>query len=387
MKTHYKTLIILVLITSILKAQTHEVYNKSFDATKINTLVLNLEDTYVTFEKSDDNKVHFNYQVEFTNYSKKEIENYFEHLKLISQINKQNLEFQSYRTDNLSNNVYTFETLYGITFEGNDITFKGENTREFRKSKQYFFSLNDASRIESLKNYLKNIRALNDKGEKKKISPKSVKMSKTKFIIKVPEHLNYQIKARNSNLNFNSNISTLVVLNAKDTHLTFKNINNDLNMFDVVNGNLKADIINGGTFMLNHVSKITIAELSNCRLDSEFSDFNVGEIGEHVEINDFNSKFWIHNFASNFGLFEMITEYSEINLFYPENTEYLLTTFGHDTKFYTTDLVTIIQPSKKGISSKMMIIGDETKNHTNKIEINTVHGIIKFGQDFIDVVN
>lgn len=387
MKTHYKILIFSILITSILKAQTHEVYNKSFDATKINTLVLNLEDTYVTFETSKDNKVHFNYQVEFTNYSKKEIENYLEHLKLISHINNQNLEFQSYRTDNLSNNVYTFETLYGITFEGNDITFKSENTREFRKSKQFFLNINNASRIESIKNYLKNIREVNNKGEKKKISPKSVKMSKTKFTIKVPEHLNYQIKARQSNLNFNNNISTLVVLNAKDTNLTFKNLDYPLNSFDVVNGTFKAEIINGGTFMFNHVNNITLAELNYCILQSEFSNFNLGEIGEHVEINDFNSKFWIHNFAHNFGTFIMTTEYSEINLFYPENTEYLLTTFGHDTKFYTTDLVTIIQPSKKGISSKMMIIGDETKNHTNKIEINTIHGIIKFGQDFIDVVH
>jgi hypothetical protein len=49
--------------------------------------------------------------------------------------------------------------------------------------------------IESLKNYLKNLREVDNDGKKRKINPDKVKISKTKFIIKVPEYLNYQIKA------------------------------------------------------------------------------------------------------------------------------------------------------------------------------------------------
>lgn len=387
MKPSSKILLALFFISFSLNAQIHEVYNQSFDAFQIKTLVLDFDHTYVLLEKSDDNQVHFDFKIEFTNYSKKEIEAYLKSVNVSSQIINQKLEFKSESENYLGNAVYSLETLFGITFEGNNVSFTTESNHEFRKSKQYFLSLNNTSKIESLKNYLKKLREVDKDGKKKKINADKVKISKTKFVIKVPEHLNYKINARKSDINFNYDISTTISLNTKDTNLTFKNLNNSINIFDVVNGNFNAAFINGGTFTFNHVKNINIAAIKNVRLDGEFCEFNFGEIGNNVEINDFNSKFWIYNFTKNFGKFEMTTEYSEINLFYPENTDYLLTTFGHNTKFYTNNLITEIPPSKKNIVSKMMIIGDESKNHTNKIQINTAHGIIRLGEDFIDVSN
>lgn len=387
MKPSSKILLALFFISFSLNAQIHEVYNQSFDAFQIKTLVLDFDHTYVLLEKSDDNQVHFDFKIEFTNYSKKEIEAYLKSVNVSSQIINQKLEFKSESENYLGNAVYSLETLFGITFEGNNVSFTADSNHEFRKSKQYFLSLNNTSKIESLKNYLKKLREVDKDGKKKKINADKVKISKTKFVIKVPEHLNYKINARKSDINFNYDISTTISLNTKDTNLTFKNLNNSINIFDVVNGNFNAAFINGGTFTFNHVKNINIAAIKNVRLDGEFCEFNFGEIGNNVEINDFNSKFWIYNFTKNFGKFEMTTEYSEINLFYPENTDYLLTTFGHNTKFYTNNLITEIPPSKKNIVSKMMIIGDESKNHTNKIQINTAHGIIRLGEDFIDVSN
>lgn len=382
-----KILLPLLFISFISNSQIYEVYKKSFDAGNLKNLVLEFEGTYVLIEKSKDNMVHFDFNIEFTNYSQKEIEAFLKNVNASGNINHQNLEFKSITNNHLGNVVYSLETLYGISFEGNNISFDDNSSLKYRKSKQYFLSLNNTSKIESLKNYLKNLRELDNDGKKRKINPDKVKVSKTKFTIKVPEHLNYQVKARKSDINFNHDISTTISLNTKDTNLTFKNLNNSINNFDIVNGNFNAAAINGGTFAFNHVKNINIAAVNNVRFDGEFCQFNIGEIGQNVNINDFNSKFWIHNFAKEFEKFEMTTEYSEINLFYPEHTDYLLTTFGHNTKFYTKNLTTEIPPSKKNIASKMMVIGDETKNHTNKIQINTAHGIIRFGEDFIDISN
>lgn len=382
-----KILLSLLFISFLSNSQTYEVYKKTFDAGNLKNLVLEFEGTYVLIEKSEDNMVHFDFNIEFTNYSQKEIEAFLKNVNASGNINHQNLEFKSITNNHLGNVVYSLESLYGISFEGNNISFDDNSRLKYRKSKQYFLSLNNTSKIESLKNYLKNLRELDNDGKKQKINPDKVKVSKTKFTIKVPEHLNYQVKARKSDINFNHDISTTISLNTKDTNLTFKNLNNSINNFDIVNGNFNAATINGGTFAFNHVKNINIAAVNNVRFDGEFCQFNIGEIGQNVNINDFNSKFWIYNFTKEFEKFEMTTEYSEINLFYPEHTDYLLTTFGHNTKFYSKNLTTEIPPSKKNIASKMMVIGDETKNHTNKIQINTVHGIIRFGEDFIDISN
>jgi hypothetical protein len=78
----------------------------------------------------------------------------------------------------------------------------------------------------------------------------------------------------------------------------------------------------------------------------------------------------------------MNTEYSEINMFLPEDMEYYIETFGHDTVHYHPDSMTEIPPSRKNKSSRMMIYA--TSTDSNKIKINTVHGIIRIGQDFID---
>jgi hypothetical protein len=62
--------------------------------------------------------------------------------------------------------------------------------------------------------------------------------------------------------------------------------------------------------------------------------------------------------------------------------EYNIETFEHDTFHYWDNRITEIQSSQKNKSSKMMIIGKEIA--TNEIQINTIHGIVRFGEEFID---
>ncbi|MFD1016554.1 hypothetical protein [Winogradskyella rapida] len=374
----------LMLITSLpVQSQIKEIFKKSYDATNLKNLVLDLEGTFVDIRASDDNKVHFDYTVEFENYSSKEIDEILKVIKPESQIVNDKLEFKS-KGNNISGEVtYSIETLYGITFEGDYINFKEPTTKMFRKSKQYFLEINSSSRGKSLKEYLKNLREIDDKGEKRKINSKHVKILRTNFTIKIPSHLNIRLMAVNSNMTFKLDLESQINVNARNTDLKFQSIQNPLNNFDIVNGSFRSNTLNGGSYKFTHVDEVQIAEIKNLTIDSEFTTTKIGEIGEGVKIVDFNSKFWIHNFSNDFGIFFMNTEYSEINLFYPEGIDYYIETFGHDT-FHNVGFTSAdIPPSRKNESSKMMVIGEETS--PNKIQINAVHGIIRFAEDFIEL--
>ncbi|QNK78846.1 hypothetical protein H7F37_07185 [Winogradskyella sp. PAMC22761] len=383
MKNQFKFLALMLITSMQIQAQIKEVYNESFDATNLKKLVLDLEGTYVAVEVSEDNKVHFDYTIEFENYSNNEIEKILKAVKPESQIVNDKLEFKS-KGSNISNDVtYSIETLFGITFEGDYINFKEPTTKVFRKSKQYFLDINSSSRGKSLKEYLKNIREVDDKGKKRKINTKNVKVLRAKFIIKIPTHINLRIMAVNSSMIFKLDLDSQLNVNARNTSLKFQSINNSLNNFDVVNGNFRCNTLNGGSYKFNHVESVEIAEVKNLIIDGEFSTTKIGEVGEHVKIVDFNGKYWLHNFSNNFKDFQMDTEYSEINFFYPENIKYYFETYGHDTVYYDGDNITKITPNRKNEYSKMMIIGEET--NPNKIKINTAHGIVRFGEDFIEI--
>ncbi|WP_458627367.1 hypothetical protein [Winogradskyella sp. PC D3.3] len=383
MKTPFKILALMLITSLQVQSQIKEIFKESFDAANLNNLVLNLEGTYVEIEASEDNKVHFDYTIEFENYSNKEIEKILNAVKPESQIVNDKLEFKSKGNNIASDVTYSIETLYGITFEGDYINFKEPTTRMFRKSKQYFLDINSGSRGKSLKEYLKNLREVDNKGEKRKINSKSVKVLRTKFIIKIPSHINLRIMAVNSSMTFKLDLDSQLNVNARNTSLKFQSIKNPLNNLDIVNGSFRCNTLNGGSYKFNHAEVVQIAEVKNLTIDGEFSTTKIGEVGEHVKIVDFNGKFWLHNFSNNFKDFQMDTEYSEINLFYPEDMKYYIETYGNDT-VHSHDSVTFeIEPSRKNRLSKMMVIGEES--NPNKIQINSVHGIIRFGEDFIDL--
>jgi len=143
------------------------------------------------------------------------------------------------------------------------------------------------------------------------------------------------------------------------------------------------DSTTSGSYSFANVRQVRIGKLKNTSINSEFTKVEIGEIGKKVEIVDFTSKYLIHNFSKGFGNFKMNTEYSEINLFFPEDKEYYIDTFGHDTFHRFDGVKGAVTTSLKNESTKMLVIGKET--NPNKIRINTVHGIVRLGEDFINL--
>ncbi|MAB49517.1 MAG: hypothetical protein CMC05_12900 [Flavobacteriaceae bacterium] len=383
MKNQFKLLLLILITSAIGNAQVKEIFNKSYDTQDLKSLNLQFNGTYVELSLSEDDKVHFDYTLEFENYSKKEIEHKLREIKAEATIKDGVLEFKTSGSETKNDVSYSLETLYGIEFEGDFINFKEKSNREFRKSKQYFLAINNSSRGKSLKEYLKNLREVDKNGNKKKINTKNVKILRTKFSIKLPPEIMIRVMAENSNLIFKNDIKNQLVVNARTTNLKFQNIQNPFNVLDVVNGNFRANFLEGGTYKFTHVDEVQVAQLKKVDVDTEFSNVKVGEIAEKVRIVDFNSKFWFHNFSQNFREFQMSSDYSEINLFFPEKSEYFIETYGYNTVHYWAKLITEIPPSRKKEHSKMMVIGD--KENPNKIKIHITNGIVRFGEDFIDI--
>lgn len=383
MKNQFKLLLLILITSAIGNAQVKEIFNKSYDTKDLKSLNLQFNGTYVELSLSEDDKVHFDYTLEFENYSKKELESKLNEIKAEATIKEEVLEFKTSGSETKNDVSYSLETLYGIEFEGDFINFKEKSKREFRKSKQYFLAINNSSRGKSLKEYLKNLREVDKKGNKKKINTKNVKILRTKFSIKLPPKIMIRVMAENSNLVFKNDINNQLVVNARTTQLKFQSIQNPFNILDVVNGSFRANFLEGGSYKFTHVDEVQVAQLKKVNVDTEFSNIKVGEIAEKVRIVDFNSKFWFHNFSQNFREFQMSSDYSEINLFFPEKSEYVIETYGYNTVHYWAKLITEIPPSRKKEHSKMMVIGE--KENPNKIKIHITNGIVRFGEDFIDL--
>lgn len=383
MKNQFKILLLMLITSVIGNTQVKEIFKKSYDIKDLKSISLQLNGTYVEFSLSGDDRVHFDYTLEFENYPKKDMENKLDEIKTEAIIKDGVLEFKTSGSEVKNDVSYSLETLNGISFEGDFINFKEKENREFRKSKQYFLAINNSSRGKSLKEFLMKFSEVDKNGNKKKINARNVKILWTKFFIKLPPEIMLRVLAENSNLIFKDDIKNQLVFGARSTKLKFQNIQNPYNVFDVVNGSFRANFLEGGAYKFTHVDEVQVAQFKKVDVDTEFSDISVGEIAENVRIVDFNSKFWFHNFSQNFKEFQMASDYSEINLFFPEKSEYLIETFGYNTVHYWAKLITEIPPSRSKEHSKMMVIGK--KENPNKIKIHITNGIVRFGEDFIDI--
>ncbi|MUU77717.1 hypothetical protein [Winogradskyella endarachnes] len=383
MKTLFKLLALMLITLLQLNAQQHNIFNKSFDANSITTLDLNLDGVYVKIEESLDNKIHFNYTIEFDNYSKKAIEEQLEGINTIAKIVDSKLLFETFSETPLSDVVYSIESLHGITFEGDYMTFKETSEIRWRKPKKYFYGMNDDTKVETLKEYLKDLRGLDGEGRAQRIDSKNVKTLKTNFIIKIPADINLRIRSFDSHMTFKLDLTGLVNVNARNTNLQFMSLTNPLNNFDIANGKFRSNDLKGGAYKFNHVSDLKIASVDHLNIDSEFTTIIIGEVGREVKIVDFNGKYWLNNFSEGFKYFQMDTEYSEINLFYPEKSSYYIETYGTDTLHIYDKTNFEIEPNRKNELSKMFVIGKAS--NINKIQLNSVHGIIRFGKDFIEI--
>lgn len=209
-------------------------------------------------------------------------------------------------------------------------------------------------------------------------------MHKSRFTIKVPDYLILKIRGNEAQIKMEDEMTNELSMDldrGSFKAVSLSNIQNKIKVNYI--RYFKVESIEGGDYTINNVNKVLIGSINGTRIHSEFSKFEIGEIQGGNIITDFNSEFWFYNWTQNFKRFNMYSEYSKINLFYPES-KYSLSTFGLNTKHHLLGVVGEIGMSKSGDKTKMLTIGDQ-KTAKNKIEMDIIHGVVRFDKDVISV--
>lgn len=378
-----------MLITSwTFQAQTEieTLYSKSYETNVNTTALLEFKGSSVEIYKSPDDKFHIEYIVEFINYPNRKKKVVREKVNIESNlVNNQitlidNSKFSMYR-------FFQFKTISSSLYLRNQSAV----TSHFYKSEEAF--LNEI--IEVTKptpfyiRYIQNSNHLDENEKKKSIERyknRKHKKYKQTIKIKVPNNLSLTINAKASTIRIQQNLENQISLRADGGKVYANNLNNSDNVIKLKDAPLIANSINGGELILDNSKRTIIGELKNVKLNSEFSQLEIGKIDTNVVIADFTSKYLIHNFSNDFKTLNMNTEYSEVNLFLPKNGGYQLTTFGNYTKHFVDNKAVDFPVEKNNSNTKMLDLNNKgNDNSLSNISITAINGIIRVTKE--DVIN
>jgi hypothetical protein len=387
MKTLYKITVLFLFIAPLAHSQNklniemeekHTVYKESFTTDANTTLFLDLGSSAVRFYKSKDDQVHINYTMEFNNYRKKIVQRW--------------LDRASYTGEKVNNKI-TFSTKSRNSNVYREYRVEDYLTRKLERTKDTITINKSVSRksLDSINKEIKNswrrrLRGLGgsrselSEAQRKKLV-KRTKLMITTIDIHIPENIFVRANLEFASVYFFDTINNPVIINAQNSTLKFKSLGNKVNSFDINKGYFHAENLTAGTYNFINTKEVQIGSLSNSTIDSEFTDIEIGEIGRNVVLQDFTSSLWIYNFSKEFSTFKLDTEYSKINLFYPQQDDFYLETYGKNTIHIHNNVVATSGSVNSKKASKMLTKGNA--NSANKIKINTSHGIIRLSNDTI----
>ena len=378
MKNSFKIAVLMFITTLTAQAQEFEVFTRSIPTNSDTELVLDLNNTYVSIETTNDNTIQFDYKVKFENYSKKSMKKIVDNIITSIDTKGNKVIFSTNSDKKMLRLSYALNSAFSFNFD-----FDKNKSKDtiYKKTKLDFNKeLNEALKLR-LNKLLTKIRTIDAEGNETKLNLKTAKVQKSNFTIKVPAHVKITVKAKNSQIIFQGKMAQLMDIRSEGSTINAGDLTNTKNNLRFTGGTVTIKGLTGGAYTFKDVNTIKLGKLQDIYASCEFSDLEIGEISNNVQIKDFNSKFLIHNFSENFKALKMLSEYSKISMFYP-TSDFSLQTYGVNTVHYTSGLKTEIAPSRSGEKSKMMLIGDpDTSKH--KIELDISHGIVKLGEDYI----
>lgn len=384
MRTPFKILFLLFVATQSY-AQKHKVLQKVFDTNQSTTAVLNLNHTNVTIQRSTDGKMYVDYVLEFKNYSQKEVEEILD-----------DVEIEATKFDNnihLEINGFGHTIWYKIEkgFVLNEAYLKENKAKDsilyVRKSKDSIIKQIQTPSVDGIKKISKFFNIVIEKGGVVPDDNKEIKVRNSSLVIKIPPDVKLNILGEKSEITIDHDFVNELNLTCVGGKVKTKRLQHPNNNIEINDADLKIESISNGLYHFKKVKNGMIAEVKNTVIDSEFSKIEFGEIGNNVKINDFNSEFWIYNWASNFERFDLKSEYSKVHYFYPK-MDYSLNVFGNNTINYIGEVKLVLQPNRNGEKFKMIERKASGKtNFSGAINIDIVHGIIYSHDDEVTYIN
>lgn len=372
----YKSLLLFFAFTGGVLAQKHVVYHKAYSADKNTVLNIDLDKINIAIEESTDGKIHFDYGLEFENYSKKEKQRVIDRIKINTIKDSDIINLKGYSETEVTRVSYSFDLSHVIIDA--PYVFKGKNkkknsTKAFKKSKDSILKEIRFYEETSLKKLLERFKFKDESGKIKKVKTKDVKIMKSKFLVRIPAFVKLNIKAKESSTFLNFDYQNKLTLDIDGGKFKSKRLYNTNNTFKIINATALLESVSGKTLDLKNVSKSLLGEVSNISINSESSRIEIGEVQENVSLSDYDSDYFLYGYSNNFKRSDFMGIYSEIHFFEPE-TDYTLEVFGHDTTFYFDNNTVISQPSKDGKIKKMMDRKlRKDKPFSGKLEFTIIH--------------
>lgn len=346
----YKIYALLFIITFKGYSQSKEVVlNESFTADDNTVLSLDLDNVSIILEQSLDNKIHFDYTITFGRYSKRKREIILKQskVKFLKKNNLVNL--------NVKNSAFLgINTRYMLDFNSDNYLIPFKDYVKFEKSKKDDYKTKNSILKEIEDSNLTKVMKKNIKNYQNNESIKDKKVIIKKFVIKVPKNIKIRIKAIQSDINFNYDITEPLFVNSFKGVFKFKKIIGKENRIISSNGIFQAEKVMGARLEFLDMRKVVIGDISNVNLVSETSKIQIGEIGKNVIFNDFNSKINLYNYGENFTNFNLIGNYTNLNLYNVKESNYSMNINGFNTTLNMDDYKTTFGDSKDKILTKIL---------------------------------
>jgi len=369
-------LLLLTFLTSFnIQAQKKQIYLKSFEVDKNSNIIFNLDNTTVGIEESTDGKIHFDFSMEFENYSKNEIKNIVDSVKIKVGGFEKNITLEASGITK-SNSHFSVNTKEALVLDSDFFKSKKKEKKVLYKSKNSLIEEINTHNKSSLENLLKMLKTKDEKGVKKKLSGISIQVMKSDFSIKIPPHVKLVINSKDSQITFLDDFTNELSLVLRNGYLRAQTLANNHNNLKISDASLKVEKISGGIYYLNNISIGKIGSLNSVKITSEFSKIEIGEINQGIVINDFNSEFWFYNFSRGFKRFDLFSEYSKVHIFKPLNN-YSFKAFGNNTVIHDGGTVINMQPTKNGEKYNMFTRKSAgSKEFSGHINFDMIHGMI-----------
>lgn len=382
------SIIQILILSGLVFGQKKSIYQKSIDSKQIDNLTLNLSDAYLSVKQSKDNQIHFNFSIEFFNYSESEID------EIISSINtdltrrENGYYFTLTSQVGLASAVYSFDADYGLFLD--NTTFKSGDgiKRRFRKSKESLKKLVEDKTNGKQEKLLLMFKKYTESGEVVDINLEDEKSYRVSFNVEIPALENLNLNLENSEIDLMFNFEGIIRCLANKSKITTRELINNDNKFELVGGNLKSTSVKGGKYKFDSVDKVIIAEISNSEIESEFSDVSIGEMTSPIKITDFNSEYWFYELTPSESKYYFSGEYSKINMYYPSsNSDYKIETIGFNTAHYLENTRMDIAPNRENVMNKMLVATKDKSNDAKSVDfaIEIKNGVVRLGKDFIEM--
>ncbi|MHB0756565.1 hypothetical protein [Polaribacter sp. M15] len=371
MKPYIYSILFLIIIQSTYAQTKKTILKKSYKVDKSTVFNLDLDNVAIVFEESFDDKIHFEYTIEFIKYPRRKMENLLGEVnaKVRNKNNRIYLDVKNskYVGENRSYH-YTMDSLKSAI---KDYAKEFKNNRNKYKTKDSIINEIRFSTGNEITDFmLKN----KDKYEDKSYV-NSKKQSIRHFVIKVPSYVKIEVKAIHSKLFFNYNVTRPIKVNAFQGKFKFKKLLSKDNIFELYNGFFQAEEVYGGIYKFKDVYPTKIGVISNSELNIESTKVKIGEVGENIIINDLEGDFYFYNFSNNFSNFSFQGDFSKLNLYKVKDSNYAMNVFGLKTTLNMNNTKTTFGTSEKNKFTKILEKKPKAKS-LNKIEIKLTNGIL-----------